>query len=755
MRVFVSSTFRDMQAERDALVKRVFPLLRRACEARSVAWGEVDLRWGITSEDVAEGGVLPICLAEIDACRPFFLCILGERYGYVPEVPLGAGLIEQEPWLADATEASVTELEILHGVLNNPAMAGRALFYFRDPGFVESIADTEARRDFAAESDTARARLTELKARIRASGRPVRDGFRDAETLADLVRDDLLGLLDASYPEDDVPSAETAEAEARQRFVATRAAHFAGRQDALDRLGAAIAGGSVHVLAGAAGSGKTAILARLVERGVTVAPPALPAPPPPVLSSPVPPPPRPGWFARLFRRQPAEPPPEPPLVFDLAPAAAPDTPPLPHRFLDIWVGGTTGTDRLVPMLRQLIERLQAAGAPPVAIPQEIERLAACFADSLLLAARRGPITVVIDGADCLADGDGGPDLLWLPRELPPGAAIIVSTRPGRTLDAARDRKVGILKLPPLETPDRRALAGTYLQYFRKALSAERMDRLVAASGAGNPRFLRIVLDRLRVFGQHEALDEAIAGWTSAEELPALQSRALAELEHDHGLDLVAEVFALLAAARNGLMEAEIRDLALGGGLRMSVLSPLLVNAAGFIERSESRLTLTDTSLGAAVLTPLRPRRGRARCPAPALGDLSPDSRHPAPGRGAAMAARARRGPCSAAAGARQCRADRRPGLAGPAGRGAGRLEAGGGCRPWLHDRNLPRHHRARGGDARACGPRGAAADDARLSRGRAGAADAPCRQRTSPRRSSARGLGGYPAGELHRKHAGR
>ena len=84
MRVFVSSTFRDMQAERDALVKRVFPLLRRACEARSVAWGEVDLRWGITSEDVAEGGVLPICLAEIDACRPFFLCLLGERYGWVP-----------------------------------------------------------------------------------------------------------------------------------------------------------------------------------------------------------------------------------------------------------------------------------------------------------------------------------------------------------------------------------------------------------------------------------------------------------------------------------------------------------------------------------------------------------------------------------------------------------------------------------------------------------------------------------------------
>ena len=44
MRVFVSSTFRDMQAEREELVKRVFPKLRRICEARAVTWTEVDLR---------------------------------------------------------------------------------------------------------------------------------------------------------------------------------------------------------------------------------------------------------------------------------------------------------------------------------------------------------------------------------------------------------------------------------------------------------------------------------------------------------------------------------------------------------------------------------------------------------------------------------------------------------------------------------------------------------------------------------------
>src|SRR3954447_14669318 len=84
VRVFISSTFQDMHRERDELVKRVFPRLRKLCEQRGVTWGEVDLRWGITEHQVQRGEVLPVCLGEIDRCRPFFLGILGERYGWVP-----------------------------------------------------------------------------------------------------------------------------------------------------------------------------------------------------------------------------------------------------------------------------------------------------------------------------------------------------------------------------------------------------------------------------------------------------------------------------------------------------------------------------------------------------------------------------------------------------------------------------------------------------------------------------------------------
>lgn len=81
IRVFISSTFRNMQAERELLVKKVFPELRRLCSERFVTFTEVDLQWGITEEQAAEGRVLPTCLEEIHDCRPYFIGLLGERYG--------------------------------------------------------------------------------------------------------------------------------------------------------------------------------------------------------------------------------------------------------------------------------------------------------------------------------------------------------------------------------------------------------------------------------------------------------------------------------------------------------------------------------------------------------------------------------------------------------------------------------------------------------------------------------------------------
>jgi hypothetical protein len=130
IRVFVSSTFRDMHAERDGLIKNIFPQLRKLCAERAVTWTEVDLRWGITDVQSAENRMLPLCFAEIERCRGWFIGLLGERYSSAPE-SMPADLLEAHPWLSSHLQRSVTELEILHGVLRSPAMSDTALFYFR------------------------------------------------------------------------------------------------------------------------------------------------------------------------------------------------------------------------------------------------------------------------------------------------------------------------------------------------------------------------------------------------------------------------------------------------------------------------------------------------------------------------------------------------------------------------------------------------------------------------------------------------
>ena len=55
IRVFLSSTFADMEHERSYFNEVVVPKLSRACAERGVSFFSVDLRWGITEEEQVNG----------------------------------------------------------------------------------------------------------------------------------------------------------------------------------------------------------------------------------------------------------------------------------------------------------------------------------------------------------------------------------------------------------------------------------------------------------------------------------------------------------------------------------------------------------------------------------------------------------------------------------------------------------------------------------------------------------------------------
>ena len=88
-RVFVSSTFSDLRAERNALQERVFPRLRECTGKHGFRFQAIDLRWGVSEQASLDQQAMNICLGEIERCqqispRPNFIVLLGDRYGWMP-----------------------------------------------------------------------------------------------------------------------------------------------------------------------------------------------------------------------------------------------------------------------------------------------------------------------------------------------------------------------------------------------------------------------------------------------------------------------------------------------------------------------------------------------------------------------------------------------------------------------------------------------------------------------------------------------
>ena len=86
--IFISSTFKDMDFERDIIKFRVIPALNIKYRPRHVALQAIDLRLGVNtakmSEEESARKVLTVCADNIDSARPFFIGLIGARYGWVP-----------------------------------------------------------------------------------------------------------------------------------------------------------------------------------------------------------------------------------------------------------------------------------------------------------------------------------------------------------------------------------------------------------------------------------------------------------------------------------------------------------------------------------------------------------------------------------------------------------------------------------------------------------------------------------------------
>jgi tetratricopeptide (TPR) repeat protein len=573
IRVFISSTFRDMKAERDYLVKFTFPQLRRLCESRGVTWGEVDLRWGVTDEEAAEGKVLPICLEEIRRCRPWFIGLLGERYGWVPQ-HIPDDLLAQQPWLEQHRHRSVTELEIIHGVLRNADMHQHACFYFRDPNVVADV-PAEKKADFTSESPELAEKLQQLKNDIRHARDEqicqLRESFKTPEELGAWVLEDFAKIINDRWPEGSQPSELERERLDHEAYAHIRAQVYIGREEYFQQLDdytatgaflrprkrervvedrvradgekqtpvdAVVEGIKPLVILGESGSGKSALLAN--------------------------------WVARY--RQ-----------------AHPDALVLQH-----YIGATPYSADWAAMLRRLMGELKRRLGLQQDIPDQPDDLRSAFPNWLYMAnaslshpmgegGRRpgegfNKIIIVLDALNQLEDRDGALDLVWLPPVLPDNVRLIVSTLPGCPLDETRRRQWPEMCVQLLNVDERKKLIEKYLGDRSKKLSDVRRLRIAAAPQSANPLYLRVLLDELCVTAEHEKLDEKIDHYLSAPSPAELYEKVIARWEDDYegDTDLVGDSLSLLWASRRGLSEVELLE-ALGdanGPLPRACWSPL-------------------------------------------------------------------------------------------------------------------------------------------------------------------------------------
>ena len=502
VRVFFSSTFRDFGEERDLLVRRVFPALRAKLKDRFVELVDVDLRWGITAEQAESGEVLPICLAEIERARPYFIGMLGERYGWIPSPgKFTPNLLQRYPWLNEHLGGcSVTELEILHGVLNDPKMAGRAFFYFRSADYA-----IKKGGDYVAFTPEDAKRQADLKNKIRMSSFPVFEGYETPEAFAQELEKDLWQVLDSAYPVDLLPDPFERESQLHEAYALPRRRLYLGGDEYYQELDTLLKMGVQQiVIEGESGGGKSALLSN--------------------------------WTKRRSASFPEE------FIFCHYTSASADA---------------ADSHALVRRLCEAIKR-QTGSSQDLAV--EPDKVMEVFPSWLGIASayankEGGRCLVVIDALNGLTADE---DLRWWPSFIPERVHFIVSCLRGPMLDVLKVKgDWSSLKVRELSLGETKALFEMYLTRFNKTLPQNLSRRIFEHPLSRNPLFLTTLAEELRIFGEHEQLSERLSFYLSSITIDDLFERVLERVESDCGSLKVRTVMTGIWGSRYGLREEEI------------------------------------------------------------------------------------------------------------------------------------------------------------------------------------------------------
>ncbi|BBM88277.1 DUF4062 domain-containing protein [Candidatus Uabimicrobium amorphum] len=240
LKIFISSTFKDLELERD-LLTNTFESIKKNIFDRRLTLIPYDLRWRERHE---EEDLVKWCLKMVGQCQ-YFVGILGYRYGWRPPHDVDG----------KANNLSITEMEINYSLKHIPRE--KRFFCF---GNIEQYSNTihsETAEDLAS--------LESLKQRLRDEGETIFE-YQNIHQALDIIVNHLQKIIDVEYPANEkVDFHQLTQQEIFNDWIDEKRNGFVGRSDSLKILENFAMGSDAKnycIVGAVAGTGKSALLSQ-------------------------------------------------------------------------------------------------------------------------------------------------------------------------------------------------------------------------------------------------------------------------------------------------------------------------------------------------------------------------------------------------------------------------------------------------------------------------------------------------------------
>jgi len=519
LRVFISSTFIDMEEERNILVKNILSQLNEICEKKIISLSYVDLRWGITEEQSKNEKILSICLDEIEKCN-VFIGILGDRYGWIPE-SIPNELLMREEWLKYHKEESITEIEFWKGAFNTNEKA--VFFYLRDSSYsnnknnskfkeipsnieIERFGKNEANLLAQIKYD----KLIKLKKRI-TEGPFINKNYTTPKQFSNMVLKDLKKLINDKYPIEFSTNFIEREKLIHANYAYSLTESYIVRDDYSRQISRCNEANSPLVISGEYGSGKSALIAN--------------------------------WLYNNKGNL---------TNYDLC---------IPY-----FVKANNISNEIDVLLKRIINELNNFFLLQLDLTNINNRnYSEIFVDTIhYVSQQENSVIIIIDDIDRITHNYEKFDLSWIPLEIPKNIQFIVTTSCIEQAEKLQSRSWDILELKPLSIDEKLAYIKKYFKQFGKTLSDNLIEQLATSIISNKVLNLQIILFELNICSDNETLQHKVNELCSLKNTSEILNKIFSRYELDYNFD-VKKVMKYIATSRFGLDELELRTLAGSNG----------------------------------------------------------------------------------------------------------------------------------------------------------------------------------------------